>query len=170
MRYEERAAASSRAVSAELRRPIHRALAGGRCASIDPAHARRRVAPGPKNDSRPLLWELGVGERYNALDNQGRYFDLGSLEVTSFASRGRETSGINNDNPSIGGGDSCAKGDCICPDDHDDEGVIRGFCVALAGNGAVGAADLFAPLVNWGPWRRQGEMGWVGFEPTSNRL
>ena len=104
------------------------------------------------------------------MDNQGRYFDLGSREVLPFASPGREASAINNDNPSIvGGGDSCAKGDCICPDD-DDEGVIRGFCVALAGNGAVGAADLLALLANWSPWRRQGEMGWVGFEPTSNRL
>ena len=59
-------------------------------------------------------------------------------------------------------------GDCICPDDA--EGVTRSFCVALAGHGAVGAADLLALLVNWGPWQRQGKVGWVGFEPTSNRL
>ncbi len=104
------------------------------------------------------------------MDNQGRCFDLGSREVPPVASPGREASAINNDNPSIGGGDSCAKGDCICPDDDDYEGVIRGLCVALAGNGAVGAADLLVPLVNWDPWQRQGEMGWVGFEPTSNRL
>ncbi len=104
------------------------------------------------------------------MDNQDRYFDLESLKVRSFASPSREASAINNDNPSIVGGDSCAKGDCICPDDDDYEGVIRGFGVALAGNSAVGAADLLALLVNWGPWRRQGEMGWVGFEPTSNRL
>ncbi len=104
------------------------------------------------------------------MDNQDRYFDLGSREVRSFTSPSREASAINNDNPSIVVGDSCAKGDCICPDDNDPEGVIRSLCVALAGNDAVGAADLLAPLVNRGPWRRQGEMGWVGFEPTSNRL
>ncbi len=104
------------------------------------------------------------------MDNRGRYFDLGSLEVPPVASPGREASAINNDNPSILGGDSCAKGACICPDDDDPEGVIRSLCVALAGNDAAGAADPLAPLVNRGPWRRQGEMGWVGFEPTSNRL
>ncbi len=108
-----------------------------------------------------------MGEHRDALDNQGQYFDLGSREVLPFASPGREASAINNDNPSIVG-DSCAKGDCICPDD--DEGVIHGFCVALAGNGAVGAADLLALLANWCPRQRQSEMGWVGFEPTSNRF
>ncbi len=105
----------------------------------------------------------------NALNNHELYFDLGSLEVRSFASPGNEASATNNDNPSIIGGDSCAKGDCICPDD-DYEGVIRGFCVALTGSGTVDAADRFALLANWSPWRHQGEMGWVGFEPTSNRL
>ena len=124
---------------------------------------------GPGNDSRPLLWELGVGEHRDALDNQDRRLDVGSLEVPPVASPGREAAAINNDNPSIVG-DSCAKGDCICPDDDNYEGVIRGLGVALAGNGAVGPADLLALLVNWGRWRRQGEMGWVGFEPTSNRL
>ncbi len=94
----------------------------------------------------------------------------GSLEVAPFASPGCEASAIDDDNPPIVGGDSCAKGDCICPDDHDYEGVIRGLGAALVGNGAVGAADLLALLANRSPWRRQGEMGWVGFEPTSNRL
>ncbi len=76
---------------------------------------------------------------------------------------------MNNDNSSIVVGDSCAKGDCIGPDEYY-ETVIRSVCDALAGNGAVGAADLLAMPANWSPWRRQGEMGWVGFEPTSNRL
>ena len=89
----------------------------------------------------------------NALDNQGRYFELGSLEAPPGASPSDEASAINNDNPSILGGGSCPKGDCICQDD-DNEGVIRGFFVALAGNGAMGAADLLAPLVNWDPWPR----------------
>ncbi len=100
-----------------------------------------------------------MGERYNVLDNQGRCFDLGSLEVRSFASPGRETSAIKNDNPPIVGGDSCAKGDCICPVDNDYEGVTRSLCVGLASNGTVRAADLLALLANWSPWQRRGEMG-----------
>ncbi len=105
------------------------------------------------------------------MDYQGRRFDLGSREVPPVASTSREASAIDDDNPSIVVGDSYAKGDCIFPDDHHDyEGVIRGLGVALAGNGAVGAADLLAMPANSSPWRRQGEMGWVGFEPTSNRL
>ncbi len=85
------------------------------------------------------------------MDNRGWCFDLGSLEVHSFALPGREAPAINNDNPSIGGGDSCPKGGCIFPNDHDYAGVIRGLCVALAGNGAVGAADLLTLLANWSP-------------------
>ena len=94
---------------------------------------------------------------------------MGSLEVAPVASPGWEASAINDDNPSIVVGDSCAKGDCIGPDDYY-ETVIRGLGVALASNGAVSAADLLPLLANWDPWRRQGKMGWVGFEPTSNRL
>ncbi len=114
--------------------------------------------------------ETGGVRTLQCVGQPGRYFDLGSRLVCSFASPGREAPAINDDNLSIVVGDSCAKGDCLCPDNHDYEGVIRGLGVALAGNGAVGATDLLAPLVNWGPWQRQGEMGWVGFEPTSNRL
>ena len=104
------------------------------------------------------------------LGNKDRCFDLGRREVRSFAWPGWEAPAINNDKQSIAVGDSRATGDCICLDDDDYEGVIRGLGVALVGNGAVGVADLLALLANWSPWRRQGEMGWVGFEPTSNRL
>ena len=89
-------------------------------------------------------------ERYDALDDRGRCFDLGSREVTPVTSPSWEAPATNNDNSSIVGGDSCAKGDYSCPDDHDYEGVVRGWSVALAGNSAVGAADLLALLANWG--------------------
>lgn len=86
----------------------------------------------------------------HALDNPGRYFDLGSLEVPPFASPGNKASATYNDHPSILSGDSCAMGDGICPDD-DNEGVLCGCCVALADNGGMGAADLLTLLVNWHP-------------------
>ncbi len=73
---------------------------------------------------------------------------MGSLRVHPVASPGWEASAIDDDNPWIVGGDSYAKGDCICPDDDDYEGVIRGLGVALVGNGAVGAADLLALPAN----------------------
>ncbi len=75
-------------------------------------------------------------ERDDASDNRGWCFDLGSREVTPVASLSWEALAISRDNSSIGSGDSCAKGDCICPDDHDYEGVIRGLGVALVGHHA----------------------------------